>query len=61
MEWYSFINETNALTFDEMNGYIRAGVPLAEWPERLMATLDCDNRIDSFNRGGMRFIPSSRI
>lgn len=51
-----FINETNEATFSEMNQLILTEVPFKEWRPILMSTLDTNNPIDTFNRGGMTFI-----
>lgn len=51
-----YVNRTNEATFNEMNRFIRNGVPINEWPRRLMDTLDRSNPIDSFNRGGMMYL-----
>ncbi len=47
------INETNVNTYNLMNKLIRKGIPLCEWCDPMMNSLDQTNAIDAFNRGGL--------
>ena len=47
------VNTTNSKTFLEMNKMYREGVPLKEWKDALMKSLDTTDMVDTFNRYGL--------
>ncbi len=49
------INRTNVNTYNLMNQMIREGVPLSEWCDTLMESLDPTDDIDEFNRSGLTY------
>lgn len=51
----NYVNDTNNATFQEMNRYILDGLHARDWKDKLMETLDVDNKIDGFNRNGMTY------
>lgn len=51
-----YVDETNNSTFAEMNKYILEGLHVREWKDKLMSTLEDDNRIDKYNRMGMTYL-----